>query len=281
MKEKVLIRPYFESIFFHRKKNIQLKSIQMLPPDIQFFLDFYLKKMIALHHQKIFPVSVKPLHKTSEKLILIKDGKLTPLKKGEFFLLILPTEKVRYIFQTVVEEEQEDAYVLRILDPRTEQRYKIDKPIFVFLSYIPEKNFSTFLSQDYFFVRDVNLSQLEDIEKLEEIYFFDLILNHKEQLDDFVKIVSKVHLKGELVDISRGGLCVRTSDWYFSSEGNYFFYVRFQIELLSQQILKFGLLCHLRNFRQENNFFYLHLKFFISFDAELWEKLIKKFKMLS
>lgn len=279
MKEKFLIKPYFENLFL-RKRNISLKSLENLPSEIKLFLDHYLKNLLMLYRQKIYNVSVKPSN-NNEELLLIKEGELPPLKEREFLLLILPMEKTRFIFQTVVEEVLEEAYRLRILDPRVEKRYKISNSIPVFLSYIPEKNVLNFLTQDYLFIRDSNLSFVEEIETLKEIYFFDLILNSKEQLEeDFMRTINKVHLRGELVNISRGGLGVKTSDLSFPLEENMFFYVRFQLDLFQEQIFKFGLLCHLRNLRNQNPYVFLHLMFFSKINSQLWEKLISRLKIL-
>ncbi|MCX8041007.1 MAG: hypothetical protein N3A56_00765 [Thermodesulfobacteriaceae bacterium] len=281
MKEKFLIRPYFENLFT-QKRNISVKSFEVLPSEVKLFLDYYLKKMLALYNQKVFPVSVKLSDKNLEEIILMKDENLPSLKEKDFLLLILPTEKARYIFQTVVKEELEEVYKLKILDPRVEERYKPPKPISVFLSYLTEKNILTFLNQDYLFIRDSNLSSLEEVEKLGEIYFFDLILNPKDQVeDDFIKIINKIHLKGELVDISRRGLCITTSESFFPSKENTFFYVRFQLDLPQKQIFKFGLLCHLRNVRTQNSYVYLHLMYFLKFNFEIWEKLKERIKCLA
>lgn len=278
MKEKFLIRPYFENLFT-QKRNISVKSFEVLPSEIKLFLDYYLKRMLALYNQKVFPVSVKPSDKNLEEVILVKDKNLPPFRKKDFLLLILPTEKVRYIFQTIVKEELDDTYKLKILDPRIEERYKLPKPITTFLSYLTKKNILTFLNQDYLFIRDSNLSSLEEVEKLREIYFFDLILNPKDQVEDeFIKIINKIHLKGELVDISRKGLCIKTSESFFPAEENTFFYVRFQLELLQKQIFKFGLLCHLRNVRTQNSHVYFHLMYFLKFQSEVWEKLKERLK---
>lgn len=281
MKEKFFIKPYFENLF-SQKRNISLKSLEFLPSEIKLYLDYYLKNVKALYKQKVFPVSLKPSSQDPEEIFLIKDEKIPTFEPKDFILLILPTEKVRYIFQTLVEENLDETYRLKILDPRTEKRYRLAKSIPVFFSYLSPKNILTFFSQEnYLFIRDSNFSSFEELERLKEIYFFDLILNSKEQLEeDFVKTINKIHFKGELIDISRGGLCAKTFENLFFLEKNSFLYVRFQIEVSQVQVFKFGLLCHLRILRTQNTSSYLHLMFLLKFNSEIWEILGKRFNSI-
>ncbi len=256
-------------------KNIPLGALNLLPQDLQKNLEIVLKRALLFHNKNLIRADLEVIN---NKELLVKNlPKDPPLSKGELILIILPDKDRRYIFQTLVKEILPEGCKVEILDPRYERRIKIKQDIPVFLSFVSQKLIFNLLNlnKDYYLIRESNLA-FEKEESENDIHFFDLIFDEKNLLDEeFKSLVRKTHIKGDLVDISSDGICVKTDSIIQPPENLFLLYARFEF-LVLQKIIKFGLLCHLRNLRYENNFTYFHLAFLISFKPDIWEK-IKKF----
>ncbi|WP_038057937.1 PilZ domain-containing protein [Thermodesulfobacterium hydrogeniphilum] len=253
-------------------KNISLGALNLLPQDLQKNLNFILQKAVLFYNQKLLKANLEVIN--NKKLLIKNLPENITLSKGELILIILPAENKRYVFQTVVKEKLPEGYKVEILNPRYEKRIKIKAEVPVFLSLTPQKLFFNFLNNDYYLIRESNLSFENGKEN--DIYFFDLIFDEKNLLEEeFRSLIRKTHIKGNLVDISSSGICVKTHGIIQPPENLFLLYARFEISVLQKKI-KFGLLCHLRNLRYEGNFTYFHLMFLISFKANVWEK-IKEF----
>jgi len=211
----------------------------------------------------------------SKELLIKKEGTLPTFQKGELALLILPFSKVRYIFEAKIKEEREDGYLAEILDPRNDERISIKGHIPVFFSYTPEKYVQKLLHKaEYYLLRETNFT-IEAYSTLNEVYLYDLIITSTHTIDEeFKKLIQKTFLVGELVDLSKGGLCVRAQGEINISDEFGVFYLKFNLST-SSKTLKFALFAHLRNVSFREGYTYFHFAHLVEFRKEFWD-LIKE-----
>lgn len=251
-------------------RNIQLGSLNYLPTSLKADLNKTLKAALIFYQQNLLKGSLKVLNEG--ELLLDKEAEIPEFSKGELILIIIPQNKVKYIFQTLVEEILPDGYKLKILTPRYDKRLILKNLIPVFVSYINSNLFLNFIKKEYYLIRNSNFS-LDSALELNDLQFYDLVFNEKNQIDEeFKRAINTYQIHGEIVDISSGGICVKVSSIVQIPENIYLLYTKFEI-LSESKSIKSGLLCHLRNTRFEGTNTFLHMAFLIPFKPEVWEKI--------
>ncbi|PMP63559.1 MAG: hypothetical protein C0197_02345 [Caldimicrobium thiodismutans] len=259
IKERVLIR------------NITLFSLDKLPEEIYNKLPHLKRNFLLLYDQKLHKPEIDIL--SPRKILIKKNKELPTFQKGDLCLLILPLSKARYVFQVKITEENEDGFIGEFVDPRSDERIAIKSNIPVFVSFITPKFVQTILNYlGYQLLRETNFSP-DSYQDLREIHLYDLIINENHNIDEeFKKLIQKTFLVGELVNISKGGLSVRTKGRINITDEFGVFYLKFDIHLKAKSF-KFALFAHLRNISFKEDFTYLHLAFLSSLKREFWEVL--------
>lgn len=257
------------------QKNYSLGSIEYLPSYIKKNLESFLKKAILLYDQQ--PLSYRKIEPVSSQSFLIYFSEPKEFEKNKVLLIIIPHENKRYIFQTLIKNVFTEGIEVEIILPRYEERIKIPGSIVAFLSLIPQNFFLNFI--DHYLIRESNFSldlkDKEDLSQMKEIYFFDLVIDQNNTVDEMFKsLIRKNNLAGNLDNISSGGACVKIPGAFLLSEEleNNMIYLKTEIPL-KEITLKLGILADLRNLRNENFVTYFHLRFLMSFKPEVWEYL--------
>ncbi len=251
-------------------KNVQLASLKYLPTPLKVDLNQTLKNAIIFYKQNLVKGILRVLNE--REIFLYKSQGLPKFTEGELVLIILPYNKIKYIFQTLVEEISKEGYKLKILSPRQEERLVLKTSVPVFVSYIPYNMLLNFLQKGYYLVRNTNFS-LENASELKDLQFYDLVFNEKNQLDkEFKKAISKHYIQGEIVDISNSGICIKSFPIVQIPENTQLFYIKFEISSRNGSI-KSGLLCYLRGQHIDGEELYLHMSFLLSFKSDVWQKL--------
>lgn len=249
-------------------KNISLASLNYLPSPLKKDLNKTLNQALIFYQHTLIKGTLKVIE--TEKLLL-KDLDIPQINKGDTILIVIPHDKIKYVFQTTVHDLTSEGFILKILKPRYDKRLVLNTSIPVFISFIPYNLFLNFLQKDYFLLRNSNFS-LND-PSLKNLEFYDIIFDENNNVDkDFQNIIQKSQLKGELINISSGGLCIKIDSIVQIPENTHLIYTKFEI-LTEESGLKFGLLSHLRNVRIEGNSTILHLMFLIGFKPEVWKKI--------
>lgn len=264
------------------QKNYSLGSIDYLPVTIKKNLETFLKTAIILYKQQ--PLKYKEIKPKSSQSFIIFLSETQVLEKNRVLLIIIPYENKRYIFQTLIKEVYEESIEVDILPPRFEERIKISGSPVAFLSIIPQNFLLNFLQKECYLIRETNFSMknLKEESQLRELYFFDLVIDQNNTVDETFKgLINKHNLAGNLEDISNGGVCVKTPGALILSEEleNGLIYLKTEISLKDTSI-KIGVLTDLRNLRNEGLITYFHLRFLISFKPEIWEYLKNLFNLL-
>jgi len=194
-------------------------------------------------------------------------------------LLVIPQGDVRYIFQARLSKEEGQNYIVSILDPRSEPRLSIPKPIPSFLSFIPPAYVNKLLQNEhYYLMREVNFSSEVDFISKKEIYIYDLVLDEKSMVDEeFKKHVQRVFLTGILKDLSRSGACVTTKGRINIAEDTLVFYLRFEVPT-KERLMKFALFSLLRDVTYQEDNTTLHFNFLTSLKPEAWALIEKELK---
>jgi len=177
-------------------RNISLGSMDHLPARIKDNQKDYLSKFLLFYNKNIFSSKLEILN--PKEIFLFKTPELPQFQKGELILLILPEGKERFIFQTRVEEVTEEGYKLKILDPRYDKRYilKVDVPVFI--SLLSQRLLFDFFNKNYYFVRETNFFDSKSFTEIQEIHFYDLILNENNKIEpEFHKLIEKNLFNGE------------------------------------------------------------------------------------
>lgn len=253
-------------------KNIQLETLEELPQPLKANLSETLKKAIIFYKENTLKGNLKILNE-KEILFLNPSIPINPTE-GDLFLIIIPYKdySIRYVFQLLVEKVTQDGIKLKILSPKVDNRLILKTYVPSFISYISQNLFFKFLQKNYFLLRQSNFS-LENISQLNDLQFYDLIFNGKNQIDEeFKKEVSTYQIQGELRDISSGGMCIKISTALSIPENIHLTYTKFEVAV-KKKTIKCGLLCHLKHHRLEGQHTFLHLSFLISFKPEIWDKI--------
>lgn len=264
------------------QKNYSLGSVDYLPPFIKKNLETFLKTSIVLYKQQ--PLKYKEIKLKSSRSFIILLSEEQVLEKNKVLLIIIPFENKRYIFQTLIKEVHKKSVEVEVLPPRFEERIKISGSPVTFLSVIPQNFLINFFQEEYYLIRETNFSirDLKEESQLKEFYFFDLVIDRNNTVDEtFKSLINKHNFAGSLEDISNGGACVKTPGLLILSEEleNGLIYLKTEISLKDTSI-KIGVLTDLRNLRNEGFITYFHLRFLIPFKPEIWEYLKKFFNLL-
>ncbi len=257
-------------------KNISLASLNYLPSPLKKDLNKILNQALIFYKQDLIKGSLKVIN--SEKLSLLNIPETLQINKDETILIVIPHDKVKYVFQTVIDEVTSEGINLKILKPRHDKRLVLNTLVNVFISFIPYNLFLNFLQKNYFLIRNSNFS-LEDSSQ-KNLEFYDIILDENNNIDrEFQDIICKFHTKGNIIDISSGGICVKTENIIQIPENTHLIYTKFEIPVKMSE-LRFGILCHLRNIRIEGNSSIFHLMFLIGFKPEVWKRIEEIIKSL-
>jgi hypothetical protein len=257
-------------------RNLSLNSFSKLPANILDLLKSGKLKPLLVYQKNIYPVQILILD--DHTFSLNKEG-LPSLQPFEVFLLVVPQGEVRYIFQTRLSKEEGQNYIVSILDPRSEPRLSIPKPIPSFLSFIPPAYINKLLQNEhYYLMREINFSSEVDFISKKEIYIYDLVLDEKSMVDEeFKKHVQRVFLTGILKDLSRSGASVTTKGRISLTEDTLVFYLRFEVPT-KERLMKFALFSLLRNVTYQEDNTTLHFNFLTSLKPEAWALIEKELK---
>jgi hypothetical protein len=257
-------------------KNLSLNSFPKLPTNILDLLKSGKLKPLLVYQRNIYPVQILILD--NNNYTLNKEGlpKLQPL---DVFLLVIPHGNFRYIFQSEVIKEDENNYLVTILDPRSEPRFSIPKPIPSFLSFIPPAYVNKLLQNEhYYLMREINFATEADFISKKEIYIYDLVLDEKSRIhEEFKKHVQRVFLTGILKDLSRSGACITTKGRINIAEDTLVFYLRFEVST-KERFKKFALFGLLRDVSYQEDNTTLHFNFLTSLKPDAWALIEKELK---
>jgi len=257
-------------------RNLSLNSFSKLPANILNLLKSGKLKPLLVYQRNIYPVQILILD--DHTFSLNKEG-LPSLQPFEVFLLVIPQGDVRYIFQARLSKEEGQNYIVFILDPRSEPRLSIPKPIPSFLSFIPPAYVNKLLrNENYYLMRQINFATEVDFISKKEIYIYDFVLDEKSMVDEeFKKHVQRVFLTGILKDLSRSGACVTTKGRINIAEDTLIFYLRFEVPT-KEKLMKFALFSLLRDVTYQEDNTNLHFNFLTSLKPEAWALIEKELK---
>jgi hypothetical protein len=249
-------------------RNLSLNSFSKLPTNILDLLKSGKLKPLLVYQRNIYPVQILILD--DHTFSISKEG-LPSLQPFEVFLLVVPQGDVRYIFQARLSKEEGQNYIVSIIDPRSEPRLSIPKPIPTFLSFIPPAYVNKLLQNEhYYLLRETNFAKEVDFISKKEIYIYDLVLDEKSMVDEeFKKHVQRVFLTGILKDLSRSGACVTTKGRINLAEDSLVFYLRFEVPT-KERLMKFALFSLLRNVTYHEDNTNLHFNFLTILKPEAW-----------
>jgi len=257
-------------------KNLSLNSFSKLHTNILDLLKSGKIKPLLVYQKNIYPVQILILD--DHTFSLNQEG-LPSLQPFEVLLLVIPQGDVRYIFQARLSKEEGQNYILTILDPRSEPRLSIPKPIPSFLSFIPPAYVNKLLQNEhYYLMREISFSSEVDFISKNEVYIYDLVLDEKSMVDEeFKKHVQRVFLTGILKDLSRSGACVTTKGRINIAEDTLVFYLRFEVPT-KERLMKFALFSLLRDVTYQEDNTTLHFNFLTSLKPEAWALIEKELK---
>ncbi|MCC6026772.1 MAG: hypothetical protein LM575_07370 [Caldimicrobium sp.] len=249
-------------------RNLSLNSFSKLPTNILDLLKSGKLKPLLVYQRNIYPVQILILD--DHTFSLNKEG-LPSLQPFEVFLLVIPQGDVRYIFQARLSKEEGQNYIVSIIDPRSEPRLSIPKPIPTFLFFIPPGYVNKLLQNEhYYLMREINFATEVDFISKNEVYIYDLVLDEKSMVDEeFKKHVQRVFLTGILKDLSRSGACVTTKGRINLAEDSLVFYLRFEVPT-KERLMKFALFSLLRDISYQEDNTNLHFNFLTSLKPEAW-----------
>jgi hypothetical protein len=258
-------------------RNIQLGSLNYLPESLKVDLNKALKEAIIFHKQNLLKGTLKAINE--KEIFLEKEPGIPELSEGDLVIIIIPQSNIRYVFQTLVKGKLPDGYKLEILNLRHDKRLILKTIVPAFVTYLKPNLFINFIENEYYLIRNSNFS-LENAPQLKELQFYDLIFNEKNQIDEeFKRAINTYQIQGEIVDISNGGLCVKSPVMVQIPENIHLVYTKFEI-IVEDKSIKSGLLCHLRNTRFEGTNTFLHMAFLIPFKPEVWKNIEEILKPL-
>jgi hypothetical protein len=257
-------------------RNLSLNSFSKLPTNILDLLKSGKLKPLLVYQKNNYPVQILILD--DHTFSLNKEG-LPSLQPFEVFLLVIPQGDVRYIFQARLSKEEGQNYIVSILDPRSEPRLSIPKPIPSFLSFIPPAYINKLLQNEhYYLMREINFATEVDFISKNEVYVYDLVLDEKSMVDEeFKKHVQRVFLTGILKNLSRSGACVTTKGRINIAEDTLVFYLRFEVPT-KERLMKFALFSLLRDVTYQEDNTTLHFNFLTNLKPEAWALIEKELK---
>ncbi len=250
-------------------QNLSLKSFAKLPNPLKKLLFEGKINGLIIYQKQAYPVQIKP---SDEQSFLLSKSLLPNLNTNEIILLVIPQELTRYIFQGKVLEVQEDFYLIGILDPRSEPRILITKPVPAFISILPKEYIQRVFQNDgWSLLREINFANEVEFQSLSEIHIYDLILNEKLNVEEeFTKQIQRIFLTGFLKDLSRSGACVAVKGKINFDPENLVFYLRFEIHEKAK-LLKFALLSLLKGFSIHGEETFLHFNHLTSLKPMAWD----------
>jgi len=257
-------------------RNLSLNSFSKLPMNALDLLKSGKLKPLLVYQKNIYPVQILILN---DHTFSLNKQDLPSLQPFEVLLLVIPQGDVRYIFQARLSKEEGQNYIVSILDPRSEPRLSIPKPIPTFLSFIPPAYVNKLLQNEhYYLMREINFSTEVDFISKKEIYIYDLVLDEKSMVhEEFKKHVQRVFLTGILKDLSRSGACVTTKGRINIAEDTLVFYLRFEVPT-KERLMKFALFSLLRDVTYQEDNTNLHFNFLTSLKPEAWALIEKELK---
>ncbi|MBX6422623.1 hypothetical protein [Thermosulfurimonas sp. F29] len=204
MPEKIVIPAYLRETLY--KRNVQINSLERLPRDLKKEVLAGKRPVLVFHDGKIHPARVK---KASPESALLEFLSTPPsLQEKENLLVVIATDRVRYVLQGVIRKIGESLVYLEFVNPRVDPRLEIPGERVVFLSPLPLELFEALLSGKFFLLRDTNVSR-EALGHIGKFYVYDLIIDESENVaEEFERIMASPGKIFFLKDISRSGACV-------------------------------------------------------------------------
>ena len=257
-------------------RNLSLNSFSKLPKPTLDLLKSGGLKPLLIYEKNIYPVQILIL---DDHTFSLKNEGLPKLQPFEVFLLVVPQGDVRYIFQARLSKEEGQNYIVSVLDPRSEPRLSMPKPIPSFLSFIPPAYVNKLLQNEYYYLmRETNFSSEVDFISKKEVYVYDLVLDERSMIDEeFKKHMQRVFLTGILKDLSRSGACVTTKGRINIAEDTLVFYLRFEVPT-KERLLKFALFSLLKDVSYHEDNTSLHFNYLTSLKPETWALIEKELK---
>lgn len=224
---------------FLNRDNKQIHSLGQLDKEL---LDLYAtgeKKAIINFRTNVLEAQIHIINGGSFK---VKDDTFAGcLMPGDLVIVILPVSKgVRYVMQTTVKGLYIDSFILQILDPRLNARVKFPKPERILFWQVPSQIMMKLENEHLQIMRDVQLiretlstsastSSNEENLSTSSYSVTDYLTekNKKQQADEHKKLLQSKPDSAELIDISLGGMCIRTQKGFGKELDNHFLYFCF------------------------------------------------------
>jgi hypothetical protein len=199
------------------RNNVQAHSVDRLDASLRSEYLEGRRKALVFYRSKLFERSITF---PDNDMVGVNDSELSPhLKNGERVLLVLDSGAgIRYVLQTTVAEIFADRFVVRILDPRHDQRFSMGRAADLTLSAMAA-NICLQLQSDTTVIErtvsgpitmkaaDLQAGELPDSQSMVE----DVLLDRasRQALMDSKLVAGLAAVKGiGVVDISLGGACL-------------------------------------------------------------------------
>jgi len=226
MPEKIVLPAYLRETLY--KRNVQINSLERLPRDVKKEVLAGKRPVLVFHDGKIHPARVK---KASPESALLEFLSTPPsLQEKENLLVVIATDRVRYVLQGVIRKIAESLVYIEFVNPRVDPRLEIPGERVVFLSPLPLELFEALLSGKFFLLRDTNVSR-EALGHLGKFYVYDLIIDESENVaEEFERIMASSGKIFTLKDFSRSGACLYTGKTLSLERETFPLYVRGSLE---------------------------------------------------
>lgn len=276
MQATIDVAKYIQELL--NRSNVQVRSLDQVDDHLKELYTTGNKKAILLYHSQ---VSEAPIRILDARRIEITDDTLPLyLKHGDMIIVLLPApEGKRYVLQTTLEELFIDRFVLQILDPRATKRLKFAGHNMVFWQ-IPTVLMLKLEREELRLVREDGEMEPENRSKPKswaEKQFqpgYNIIDYFSEvELDQvsltYQALIDSEAVSAKLLDISRGGLCLRTKPGMGKNLKNHFLYIKLELvgvqqtgsKILPQPGIKIMTFAVVRSFKDSKKGDELHLMF--------------------
>lgn len=223
------------------RNNIQVRSLDKLDDNLRKLYTAGQKKGILIFRTKVLEVQI---HIIDDIHIKIVDINLSVfVRAGDSVIIILPAnEGKRYVLQALVKELFVDRLKLQILDPRSNERVKLIEPISMAFWQVPPLFMAKLENDNLQIIREIKLiresqpaatgtdaATQTDSVAAPRYSIVDWLAekDEKQASDAYKKFLERKPASSELIDISLGGMCIKTAQGLGKELNNYFLYVTF------------------------------------------------------
>lgn len=232
--------PFSRSIQeFLNRDNKQIYSLDQLDKEL---LDLYVagkKKAIISFRTRVLEAQLHVINKSSFKIEdAIFAGYLMP---RDLVIVSLSTSKgLQYVMQTTVKDLYIDNFILQIRDPRLNERVKFPKPEKILFWQVPPllmvklENEHLQIMRDIELIRKVqtpsskpNANEKKPSKASYRVTDYLTEKNEQEQAVEYKKLLNPKPASAELIDVSLGGMCIRTEKGLGKELDNRFLYLSF------------------------------------------------------